>query len=111
MSDFFVKQNDTNPVIQATLIGPDGTPTNLTGCTVVFHMAEKNTLAIKVNAAATPDPDQTTNPGVVRYTWTGTDTDTVGDYVAEWQVTLPSGKIVTYPNVSNDTVKVTKELA
>lgn len=111
MSDFFVKQNDLSPTIQATLIGPDGNPTDLTSCTVDFHMADKTSGAVKVNAAATPDADQVTNKGVVTYAWAVGDTDTVGDYFAEWEVTLPSGKIVTYPNVTNDTVKVTKELA
>jgi hypothetical protein len=110
MTTYTLKQNDTAPVIEATL-QLAGSSIDLTGATVKFHMADKSSGAIKVNAAATPDPDQVSNKGKVSYTWISADLNTEGTYSAEWEITFASGKIMTVPNTGYDTVTVVKELA
>ena len=110
MTTYTLKQGDTAPVIEATL-QLAGSSIDLTGATVKFHMADKTSGVVKVNATATPDPDQVTNKGKVTYTWITANLDTEGTYNAEWEITFVSGKIMTVPNTGYDTVTVIKELA
>lgn len=93
--DFYWKQNDTSPAIAFQLKDGNGVAVNLTGATVKFMMWAPGAAAIKVNAAATIT-DATT--GKVSYTPSATDTDTPGDYIAEWQVTFSGGAVETFPN-------------
>ncbi len=65
---------------------------------------------VKVNAIAVADPDQTTNPGKVRYDWNTTDTDTDGTFYGEFEVTADDG-IQTFPNKTNIAIIITKDLA
>lgn len=39
--------------------------------------------------------------GTISYTWAGSDTDTIGDYIAEFQITWPSSKLQTAPQKTN----------
>lgn len=65
-----------------------GVAQDLTGATVKFMMRSEDTATFKVNAAATIVDAPT---GSVRYDWALADTDTAGDYVAWFRVTI-SGK-------------------
>ena len=100
MSDFgfAIKQNDLLPVLTATLKDALGVAVDLTGATAVFRMGLVGAATLKVNTAATVDPDQVANKGKITYNWTGTDTDTVGIYEGEFTVTLSGGKQQTFPN-------------
>jgi len=97
-----VRQNDTKPFISAVLVSnPDGIPHNLTGTTVVFSMAAtigstsqkiKEKAVIIMNALL----------GQVRYVWGIGDTDTVGTYYGEFEVTFADGSILTFPERDED---------
>lgn len=94
MSDVFtIKQNDTAPSITATLYDADGVVVDLTGASVTFHMRHKDG-TVKVDAAAVV----ANNSGIVRYDWIAADTDTVGRYNAEFEVTYGDASIETFPN-------------
>lgn len=103
--DFTIKQHDDLPVIAAQLQDADENPVDITGATVRFVMKNKATPTEdpKVDAAAS-----ITNAaqGLVMYAWDPTDTDEVGTFIAEWEVTFVSGKIETFPNWKNLIVKV-----
>jgi hypothetical protein len=104
-----LRKGDTLPAYAATLVeGPARTPLDLTGCTVRFHMRSANATALlKVNAAATI---VSPTAGTVRYDWAPGDLSEVATYRAEWQITYPSGRILTAPTRGFDTIRVIDEL-
>lgn len=96
-----LKRNDTLPKIRITVVERDQdnpgitTVVDLTGSTAKFIMVtDDDTRTVKVNAAATIAAPTT---GVVEYSWISADTDTAGDYLGEFEITMPSGKL-TLPN-------------
>ena len=112
MADFTLKRNDTRPKIQAQLT-QDGNPYDLTGSTVKFIMKQDGAGSAKVDSAATIVDAAN---GDVEYAWSAVDTDTEGDYNAEWEVTDGSGDVLTFPNGHDTapqyiTVEVVEDLA
>ena len=103
---FSIKQNDTSPSLQATLKDSAQTPVDLTGATVMFHMKSVDG-TIKVDRQMT-----VTNAagGVVQYDWQSGDTDTVGTYYVEFEVTYADSSVETFPNNGNRAVSVVREL-
>lgn len=92
---FYIKQNDTSPAMLATLQDANGNAINLTGASVRFHMRSIGGGNPVVDAAATV---VTAASGIVRYNWVAADTDTVGTYQAEFEVTYADASIETFPN-------------
>lgn len=103
-----IKQNDTAPKIQATLRDGNDDVVNLASCAVVFIMKALGATTPKVNRGAAVIDNAA--GGVVSYQWVAADTDTVGEYDAEWEVTFPSGLVETFPNDDYNRVIVTEEL-
>lgn len=91
-----VKQGDT-PTIRGTLWqGTASTPVPVTGATVVFNMrlsTAPNTLVVNRQAATLTDAAN----GIVDYTLTALQTATIGLYQAEFEATLSTGRIQTFP--------------
>ena len=105
---FFIKQNDTGPVITASLKDADNAAINLTGATVRFHMRAVGSTSAKVDQAAIVT-DET--GGSVKYEWQSGDTDTVGQFQAEFEVTYASNRVETFPNNSYVMVQVVDDIA
>lgn len=103
---FSIKQNDTSPALQATLQDYAGSPINLLGASVRFHMKSLEG-AVVVDA-----PMTVTNAagGTVQYNWQAADTDTAGTYYAEFEVTYSDLSIETFPNTDNIAIVITPEL-
>jgi hypothetical protein len=104
---FIIKQNDTSPAIQATLKDANGSAINLNGADVVMHMKSVNGV-LKVSEEMTIVDADT---GVVKYDWVTGDTDTVGTYYVEFQVTYADLTIETFPNDDKAVILIKPELA
>ena len=92
---FYIKQNDTVPSIRATLQNGNGDPIDLINATVRFHMRAIGASNTTVDADATI---LNAASGIVQYNWTADDTDTIGSYQAEFEVTYPDATVETFPN-------------
>lgn len=108
-ADFYIKQGDLLPEIQVTCTDADtGDPIDLTAATDVrFHMRKPGASAEKVDAAAA---FVNKAGGIVKYSWQGTDTDTVGNFDAEFEVTFPAGTL-TFPNWKQLEIKITGDVS
>ena len=102
-----MKRNDTLPLVKISVVERDldnpavTTPVDLTGASAKFIMVtDADPRVVKVNAAATITDALN---GKVEYSWISADTDTSGDYLAEFEITLTGGKI-TLP--SDDSLKI-----
>ena len=86
IKDFKIKRNDLQPYYRAQLKDADGN-INLTGASVIFTLRDLNGNK-KVDGESANITDNAL--GYVEYRWSGTDTDTIGEYRGEFQVS-PSG--------------------
>lgn len=87
-----IVQNDNRPPLQFT-ITQGGKAVDLTGATVKFYMKETTAGTVKINgvACALTVPAK----GQCQYNWAAGDTDTVGTYAGEVEVTFPDSTIQT----------------
>lgn len=105
---FYIKQNDTVPSIRAELQNGSGDAIDLIDATVRFHMRAIGSSQSKVNAAASVI---NAAGGVVQYNWIAADTNTIGAYQAEFQVTYSNGTIETFPNDGYILIEITDDIA
>lgn len=96
-----VKQNDTRPKIRAyAWQGTSSTAIDITGATVVFNMRLSTSPGtVKVSRGSATIVSGAT--GGMEYTLTSGQTDTVGLYQAEFEITFSDGGILTVPSGSN----------
>lgn len=108
--DFYIKQNDLLPEIEVTCIRDDtGAVIDLTAATAVtFNMRKPGNNGTPKISAAGSFVDKPN--GIVKYTWTGTDTDTIGSFDAEFEVTI-GGKPLTFPNHEQLRIKIRGDVA
>ena len=104
----YMKQNDTGPDLQVSILDGNSTAVDVTGATIVFNMAAGGISKVASGAVTIV----TAASGVVKYLWQAGDTDTPGVYEGEFQVTFSSGKVETFPNSDAErlTIIITKEL-
>lgn len=92
----FLKKGDTEPPLRRQIIqASTGLPYDLTGASAKFIMRESVGGTVKINTAAIIESPPSS--GVVRYDWQTGDTDTAGDFPSEFQITLASGAVITFP--------------
>lgn len=90
-------QGDLSPDLVSDLTDASGNPIDLTTATAVeFWMDLENGENKIVGEAAIIVGDPT--EGRVRYSWQTGDTDTVGTHRAQFRVTFPTAKPVSFPN-------------
>ena len=99
---FFIKQNDTAPILQADLKDANNTAVDVTGATITFKMRPVSSTTATINSSATIIDGEA---GSVKYEWVSGDTATAGSYFAEFQVVFSGGRIETFPN--GDYIQIT----
>lgn len=107
MSTFYIKQNDTVPSIRAILENGSGNAVDLIDASVNFHMRTLGGTTVTTDAAATV---VNAASGIVQYNWDAADTDTIGSYQAEFEVTYSDGTIETFPNNGYIRVEITDDI-
>lgn len=90
MSDILFVVDDTQPSVSGDLTNVDGSPLDLTGCTVRFQVRLAMDRRLSVDAAA---EILSAAAGTVRYDWSNGDITWPGDYVSRWQVTYPDDTV------------------
>ena len=104
---FTIKKGDTSPSIQSTLKDAAGAVVDIAGATVSIHMKAAGSSTLKVDQ---PMTIVSAAGGVVKYDWTTPDTDTVGTYYVEFEVTKADNSIETFPNSANAVVVIAPSL-
>lgn len=111
MVDFVLKQGDTSPSLAITLMDAAGNPVDLTGASVRFHMKPIDSPTVKIDATATVTDAAN---GKVRYDWQTGDSDTLGFFQGEFEVTFSDGTVGSFPSDSSASfiiIQVSKDIA
>lgn len=92
---FTIKQFNTLPLLEATLLDPNNQPVDLSNAQVVFTMRSRDndTLVVDGDAIVIDELE-----GKVAYPWSPTDTFVPGAYNGEFVVTYQDGGIESFPN-------------
>ena len=108
MPDFAIKETNKNPSLRATL-ERDGEPFDLAenNITSVTFIMGSTDAAPKVNDTATMVDKAN---GIVRYDWSTGDTDTPGEYKAEFVCQDTSSNETTFPDEGYIEVEVVEQV-
>lgn len=127
MSIFTLKENDTLPVLEVSLLNPDGTAHDLTGSTgwkLHIKLADDDETVVTRDMVVVGDADE----GVLRYAWTADDWDPENadgyliagptlplapgerEHRMEYEVTGASGARMTFPNDGYDVLRVVPDI-
>ncbi len=96
---FHIKKGDRLPAIKATLEGPDGKAVDLTDAASFRFLMEGLT-------PGTALLDSGPTAGRLVYFWEAGETDTIGAFKAEFEVTWNDGRVQTFPNSDEDRIEV-----
>lgn len=96
MVDIFkIKKDDTSPNIEAALQFANGSPIDLTGATVHFHMGNLTDFSSYRSGLAVVTGSDV--DGTVKYPWNVLDTGSVGTFWGEFRSDWGSGSVMTLP--------------
>ena len=104
--DVTLKRGDTRHAIRAVLKNTQGTPVNLSGCSVSFHMAPLGQPAVVSREVDMHDA----LAGEVWVVWSPGETDVSGVYRAEFQVVYGDGRRETFPNDGYISIQILSDL-
>lgn len=91
-----IKVGDKEPDLRVKLLDEFGYPVNLENASVDMKMKRSDSDTLKIDSSAVIDQN-TSDRGIVTYSWKSTDTDTPGTFLIEFIVTFQSGEKETFP--------------
>lgn len=109
-----MRQNDTLPYLEVTLQDYSGAYPYSTDDVIRFCMkSSDNTVKVDQTSTGSHVEFISSTAGTVRYKWSSSngDTDTPGDFLADFELTTPTGKQVSFPNSGHLAVVITPELS
>lgn len=111
MGRFYLKHQDTRPILEVTLLDPDETAHDLTGATdVKLHIILEDGTVLSRDMVIDSDP----TTGIVRYTWQATDWDTgnlvEGTHRMEYEALGPSAARLSVPNWRDDELVIVDDI-
>jgi len=107
MDTFYIKQNDELPALQIT-VTLDGVAYDLSAATALtFSMMDQDGVAKIAEVAAAFVTDGT--DGKLIYQWVDGDTDEVGTFDGEFELTFAAGQL-SIPNREHLTIEIIEEL-
>lgn len=104
---FRIKRGDTRPALEVICGDEDGNPRDLSNATAQFHMEDQDG-NVTIDAAATIT---NASEGKVAYEWASGDTDTIGLYGGEFEITYSDGKSETFPNYGSIDIEIVEDIA
>lgn len=107
MGTYYVKEDDTEPTLEATLKRPNGDAVDLTGASVDIRITEARGGSNVVNNSASVFDAAN---GVVQYSLQSGDTEENGRYRVEFEVEYSGGGVETYPNKGYHTLLVGRNM-
>jgi len=107
LASFFLKQDDTAPVLQYTVLDENKVAIDLTGATVTFYMQDLNGITI-INAGSVTITDAAN--GVVEYQFLAADSDVSGHFHGEFVITFSGGTIRTSPDPGIITIVISPSI-
>jgi hypothetical protein len=109
MVSVVMKRHDRRPSLRIVVKDKDtGDPFDFTDVTSAkFLMVDEDGTLVVDSAAAIESP---VTAGILRYDWNSGDTDTEGEYRAEFELTYSGGEKLTVPNASDIIVRIYADL-
>ena len=107
-ANFYIKQNDTAPSIEAVLTDSTGRAKSLIlASQIKFNMStEEGSSLVNLGTASIINATKV----IVSYPWQTGDTSNTGIHNAEFQVTYTNGQIETFPNSGYIKIIIREEL-
>lgn len=109
-TDFYIKEGDRAPFLEAIAIDEDGEIVDLTAAVgVTFSMNNPGDDAPKIESSAASIVAPATQ-GLMRYQWGASDTEDPGNYDGEFEVEWSDGTKTTFPNFRFLRIKITRSI-
>ena len=105
---FFMKRNDDQPTLDVALRDDKNRPVDVTGATVLFHMRNTADDTTKISGGSVTV--LSASKGEVRDSWSTSNTNTAGNFEAEFQVTFAEGGVQSFPNDGYIDVIITEDV-
>jgi hypothetical protein len=93
---FVIKRHATRPYLELSVKNADGTAFDFTGASEVLFSMKDEAGTLKIDGAAA-EFDGALTLGKIRYLWVKADTDTEGEYSAEFDINYPGSDTLTVP--------------
>jgi len=109
LQGIIVRQNDTRPFLDFILVNSSNVAHNLTGATIVFSMTNRIGGTNKIDEQSMSIV--TALEGKIRYTLQVADTNKLGQFLGEVEVTFSDGGILTFPKNGYIIINIVQEIS
>lgn len=109
MQDFWIKKDDTLPIIRVQLTNEDTTPVDLTTVSgVLFNYKIRASGSSVVNRTCSIESAES---GIVQYQWVSGDSINAGMYKSEFVTVFNGGRMQTFPQGSYFIFEVVEDIS